>query len=485
MAINQLIAAGIQQPRFESPLNMMAQLSQMEAAREANALRQMQMQRLQREEQQENELGVLLASGAPLTVENLGRFKKMGLDVLTAKRQADLVQRQVEEKDAAKQEKQRMAVAKAMYSTLGDPSRENFDRTFQFLKEQGLTKDIEPVFAEMMMQTPEQRQQSIISFANAVPGMQAYFQDLDKQRAEIEAKQAEALYKNAQARELGMKMAGTMPRGDQQRLAPNIQTIADVDGKPIMIDTTKFAGDARLGGVGVIGRPADMRTPAPTTALIQDPANPEQQLMVNTREYTGGTTGSPGVIGIAGAQATVARTKTAKDQARADLESSLETLDSLYDELNKRKGLPSTERGAVRNVASYVASTAPGQIVGQAVGTEEQSIRDQIAASRFILVQQIKNATGMSAQQMNSNFELQNALNSLSDPKVGIEAAKKIIENLRSQYVQGGKTTRGMVGSEPQPATKGVAVSLPDGRTMTFPSQKAADDFKRAAGLGE
>ncbi len=443
------------------------------------------MQRLQRQEQQENELGALLASGAPLTVQNLGRFNKMGMDVLAAKRQADLFQRQVEEKDAAKQERQRMAVAKAMYSTLGDPSRENFDNTFRFLKEQGLTKDIEPIFAEMMMQTPEQRRQSIISFANAVPGMQAYFQDLDKQRAEVEAKQAEALYKGAQTRELSMKMAGTLPRGEQQRLAPNVQTILDAEGKPIMVDITKYTGTAQLGAPGVIGRPADMRTPAPTTALIQDPVNPGQQLLVDIRQYTQGTVGSPGVIGVAGAQAPVARAETAKDQARADLGSSLETLDSLYDELNKRKGLPSTERGVARNVAAYVASTAPGQIVGQAVGTEEQSIRDQIAASRFILVQQIKNATGMSAQQMNSNFELQNALNSLSDPKVGVEAAKKIIENLRSQYVQGGKTTRNMVGSEPQPATKGVAVSLPDGRTMTFPSQKAADDFKRAAGLGE
>jgi len=485
MAINQLIAAGIQQPRFESPLNMMAQLSQLEAAREANALRQVQMQRLQRQEQQENELGALLASGAPLTVQTLGRFGKLGYDALAAQRQADLVARQLEEKDVAKQEKQRMAVAKAMHSTLGNPSRENFDNTFRFLKEQGLTKGIEPIFAEMMMQTPEQRRQSIISFANAVPGMQEYFRALDKERAEIEAKQAESLYKGAQARELGMKMAGTLPRGEQQRLAPNVQTILDAEGKPIMVDITKYTGIAQLGAPGVIGRPADMRTPAPTTALIQDPANPGQQLLVDTRQYTRGTVGSPGVIGVAGAQAPVARAETVKDQARADLGSSLETLDSLYDELNKRKGLPSTERGAARNVAAYVASTAPGQIVGQAVGTEEQSIRDQIAASRFILVQQIKNATGMSAQQMNSNFELQNALNSLSDPKVGIEAAKKIIENLRSQYVQSGKTTRGVVGNEPQPATKGVAVSLPDGRTMTFPSQKAADDFKRAAGLGE
>lgn len=53
MSINQLIAGGIQLPRFESPMNMMAQLSQLEAAREANELRRMQMAQLQQKTQQE------------------------------------------------------------------------------------------------------------------------------------------------------------------------------------------------------------------------------------------------------------------------------------------------------------------------------------------------------------------------------------------------------------------------------------------------
>lgn len=484
MNINQLIAAGIQQPRFESPLNMMAQLSQIEAAREANALRQAQMQRLQRQEQQENELGALLASGAPLTVQSIGRFGKSGLDVLTAQRQADLAARQVEEKDLAKQEKQRLNVAKALYSTYVDPSREKFDSTFRFLKEQGLTKDIEPIFAEMMLQTPQERQRSISAFVNAVPGMQEYFQTIEKQLAEVEAKKAESLYKGEQARELRMRMAGTLPRGEQQKLAPNIQTVMDPEGSPIMVDVTTYKGGG-LGAPGVIGRPVDVRAPAPMAQIIQDPSSPSRQLLVNVREYGGGTVGSPGVIGVAGAQAVEARKESAQERARTDLDSSLETLESLYQELNRRKGLPSTERGAARNVAAYVASTTPGQVVGQAVGTEEQSIRDQINASRFVLVQQIKNATGMSAQQMNSNFELQNALNSLSDPKVGYEAANEIIKNLRSQYVQGAAATRGAVGDASKPTSKGVAVTLPDGRTMAFPSKKAADDFRRAAGLGE
>lgn len=56
MAINQLIAAGIQPPRFESPYNMMAQFAQIQQAQQANALNQMRMQQMEREMAQEEAL---------------------------------------------------------------------------------------------------------------------------------------------------------------------------------------------------------------------------------------------------------------------------------------------------------------------------------------------------------------------------------------------------------------------------------------------
>jgi hypothetical protein len=85
-------------------------------------------------------------------------------------------------------------------------------------------------------------------------------------------------------------------------------------------------------------------------------------------------------------------------------------------------------------------------------------------------VQQIKNATGMSARQMDSNVELQNTLNSLSDPRQGYEAAINIIENLRKTYGLGGgapatePALRGTAGGQPaapaQPAS-GAPIRLP------------------------
>jgi hypothetical protein len=53
------------------------------------------------------------------------------------------------------------------------------------------------------------------------------------------------------------------------------------------------------------------------------------------------------------------------------------------------------------------------------------------------LVNSIKNATGMSAQQLNSNVELQTMLKSISDPGQSVQAALRIIDDIDDAYVKG------------------------------------------------
>jgi hypothetical protein len=55
----------------------------------------------------------------------------------------------------------------------------------------------------------------------------------------------------------------------------------------------------------------------------------------------------------------------------------------------------------------------------------------------MMLLNDIKNAAGMTAQQMNSNVELQNWLNALGDPTVGYETASEIISNIRKKFIDG------------------------------------------------
>jgi len=87
-------------------------------------------------------------------------------------------------------------------------------------------------------------------------------------------------------------------------------------------------------------------------------------------------------------------------------------------------------RNVVSNVGSWVRSSPVGQIAGSAGGTPEQSVRDNIKNARGVLLQAIKEATGMSAQQMNSNVELQLWLNTVTDPTQSYKTVTDTLANL-------------------------------------------------------
>lgn len=125
------------------------------------------------------------------------------------------------------------------------------------------------------------------------------------------------------------------------------------------------------------------------------------------------------------------------DASKEGLSSTLDSLQSAYDSLNMEGGLPSKNRNVLSNIGSYSASTGMGQTMGRMIGSKEQSYRDIINSSRMMLLNDIKNASGMTAQQMNSNVELQNWLKALGDPTVGYETATEIISNIRKKFIDG------------------------------------------------
>jgi hypothetical protein len=77
---------------------------------------------------------------------------------------------------------------------------------------------------------------------------------------------------------------------------------------------------------------------------------------------------------------------------------------------------------------------------GRASGTEAQVERDVINSARQRLANSIKNAAGMSQQQLNSNMELQTMLRSISDPGQSVQAAMRIIDDIEAAYVTGNGT---------------------------------------------
>lgn len=124
-----------------------------------------------------------------------------------------------------------------------------------------------------------------------------------------------------------------------------------------------------------------------------------------------------------------------KAKGKHDVSSILSDISAKYEDLNRRGGIVSTDNGVLQNLAAKAGSSALGQTVGGAVGTEEQSVRQSIRNSLPLLMSAIKNATGMSSQQMNSNAELQFYMQAATDPSRDIQSNLNAIQNLRNMFV--------------------------------------------------
>lgn len=119
-----------------------------------------------------------------------------------------------------------------------------------------------------------------------------------------------------------------------------------------------------------------------------------------------------------------------KTQAKEQLSTVINQLSNSYDALEKGGGITSTQQGALSNIAARLSSSGVGQAVGGAVGTENQRQRQEIAQTRPLLMNLIKEATGMSSQQMNSNAEMMLYLQAATDPTLSIEANRSALANL-------------------------------------------------------
>jgi len=131
--------------------------------------------------------------------------------------------------------------------------------------------------------------------------------------------------------------------------------------------------------------------------------------------------------------------QTIKDKYAEGFNTSIDFLEQQYIELNKLGGIVNPQASTISNLGSRIASSFVGQTLGGMVGTKEQKLRDDIMGTIPLLVLDIKNVTGASAQQMNSNIELQNFLRAASDPKTNIETVLVLLKNLKTKYTGAAK----------------------------------------------
>lgn len=202
-------------------------------------------------------------------------------------------------------------------------------------------------------------------------------------------------------------------------------------------------------------------------------------------EYGVGT-GTARPITVQGAQGQVAMPKKTETEAKAELKqegrkATDDTLDRLFSEykaLNEMGVSPTETKSWLENIPAKGTTSRVGQALN--INPKAQTHIQTIKGLRQDLIRDIKNATGMSAQEMNSNVELQSLLEAATDPSQNIESVLPRLRDFSKRYgtgkLAGGETT-------PAPSAGGNTVTTPDGRVFTFKSAEDAAKFKAAAGL--
>lgn len=198
----------------------------------------------------------------------------------------------------------------------------------------------------------------------------------------------------------------------------------------------------------------------------------EQQSMATDR--AAGRTNAAGQLRVAERNAAINEGRLAFDmnrppkgknapspEGRSQVSSLTSSMRRYYDELSAAGGSVVPEGDVVSNIKARLSGTAAGQAAGSYIGTKAQSARTKIKQLRPLLVTAIKQATGMSAKQMDSNVELKLFLDAASNPDTAdINANLEALNNIEKLYGLGEATAA-------TPAAAAPAAAAPVGKTVT------------------
>jgi hypothetical protein len=124
-------------------------------------------------------------------------------------------------------------------------------------------------------------------------------------------------------------------------------------------------------------------------------------------------------------------------EGQLTLGDTISTAETLVKDLAKMGGMTSTSKGPLANLVTSLQTGTVGQMGGRTFGTKEQAKRDELKSVRLQLLNAVKEATGMSSQQLNSNVELKTYLDSLGSEGMTKEANLAILDNLSRRYLKG------------------------------------------------
>lgn len=453
MALNTNIALGVQTPQFESPMKL---------ALAANQLREAQMKAQEYEAvaEERNRLRALNPADPDYENQLMRVSPTQGIAYRKGQREAENAKASRQKTEVETFAAKRGILSSMMRDLSNRPDDENIKSHFRDVQESPLFSDQEK--ADLAART---ERLLAVPFAERGPYMASQGASVSELRPQAVAP-GSSLVQNG-------KVVYTAPESTDAE----IKRYEYAKGQGYKGSLFDFKREMAMAG----RTPA--QAPAPSITQVVDPTNPNQMITVDARRYQGGSVGSPGVIGVGGKEPGAAQRINKAEEGKTQLSDDLANLRGAFDRLNEMRAIPSTQRSAASNVLASTQSSGVGQMMGRATGTEAQVERDVINSAKQRLVTSIKNATGMSAQQLNSNMELQSMLRSLSDVSLGYEASMRIIDDIENAYVKGGGALPKRGDAKPAaPAASNVVVT-PDGQSHTFPTPAAAAQFKKAAGI--
>lgn len=126
--------------------------------------------------------------------------------------------------------------------------------------------------------------------------------------------------------------------------------------------------------------------------------------------------------------------KESQYQGKVSLENTLTDFANELAYLDSQGKAPSVRHGATKNAELSAEGSWLGQTWGHFTGTPAQSTRDAIESIRQNLISIVAKAAGKTGQQMNSNFDVKNALKAIGDPKATVESLMATLNNLNKTF---------------------------------------------------
>ena len=433
MALDPVIAGGFRGLQLQDPLEQFGRISQIQQAQQQNALNALKMQEYQREMETENRLRALYARPdvnirSPEFLREVfavspskgAAMQKTAFEAEKEKRLSDAALADLESK--------RIANARATLPAV-TPETWNAWRADTLKNLPGLANVIPETYSDdaklRLMQTADQyitgRKPMVVA-----PGASVFQPGATTPM--FTAPVAPVKPSPAETEEIVLRLQDpNLPPASRKALQDRLRIL-----------TTR--------------EPKEREAPAPTIAQIQDPNDPSRMLTIDARRYAGGSVGAPGVIGTSGKTAPAAAAEQKKAAAQGELQNVIDTLKTAYADLDAMRAVPSEQRNVISNALSYIASTGPGQVAGRIGGTQAQTQRDIIQSSRNLLFTAVKNATGKTSGELNSNVEFKTWLEALTDPSRSIQANQAILENLEKFVASGGNYSARKSAGEVKPA---------------------------------